>query len=148
MTKTLAAIDPDPALYGAETMEHHVAQSLWEQHMAMGWIGAFSLVALGLAAVGLYAAIAHSTARRVREVGIRTATGATSGAVSRLVAKEGMRLALAGLAAGLPVALGLSKMLRADLAANSARDPVTYLGAGLVLAVASRVDPVEALWAE
>jgi hypothetical protein len=78
-------IDPDVPIYDLETMAEHTAESLWQQRTAAGWIGAFSLIAVILAGVGLYAVIAQSVAQRTREVGIRMALGAAPGSVSRLV---------------------------------------------------------------
>jgi predicted permease len=105
LNRAVAAVDPDLALFAPETMEEHVAQSLWSQRMAMAWIGILSLLALGLTAVGLYGVIAQWVAQRKQEVGIRMALGSAPGAISRLFWKEGMGLCAAGVGIAFPVAL-------------------------------------------
>lgn len=93
-------------------MAAHTADSLWQQRTAASWIGAFSLMALILAAVGLYGVIAQSVAQSTRELGIRMGLGATPASVSRLVLREGMALALVGAALGVPAAVASERIMR------------------------------------
>lgn len=151
------SIDRDVPIYHPETMAAHAAESLWQQRMAAEWIGAFSLLALILAGVGLYAVIAQSVAQRTREFGIRMALGAPSGAVLRKVILDGMTLTLVGAAAGIPAAFAASRILRRLLACGTPADVPTLIASGVVLAVvmlaacwiparrAARVDPLIAL---
>ena len=152
---TVKGIDKDLAVYGGETMSRHIAASLWQERMAAIWIGGFSLLALVLAAVGLYGVIAQSVAQRTRELGIRVALGAAPSSVASLVVKEGMLLVLAGLALGAPATLALSSVLPGGLKAPSTFAVV----AGVLCAVmavacwvparrAAGVDPIEALRAD
>jgi predicted permease len=151
------SVDKDVPLYRPETMAVHTAESLWQQRTAASWIGAFSLLALILAAVGLYGVIAQSVAQRTRELGIRMALGAAPRSVSRLVIREGMTLALIGTSIGLPSALVSEGIIRRLLAGIGGTDVPMLLAIGMVLAIvmlaaswiparrAAKVDPLVAL---
>ena len=154
---SVKAVDPDLAVYAPETMREHMDGSLWQQRMAATWIGAFSLLALALAAIGLYGVVAQSVAQRKREIGIRVALGAAPGSVSRLMIREGMRLVVLGLAVGIPAAMGIATVLRRAIEGINDAGALSYFAtaAALVLVMlaacwlparrASRVDPLEAL---
>jgi putative ABC transport system permease protein len=120
-------------------------------------LGAFGVLALLLAAVGLYGVIAYSVSRRTREVGIRIALGAERSQVLRMVLFQGGRLALIGIVLGAAGAAGAARLLESLLYGVSGFDPLAYgAAAGVLLLVASmanlvpamtaaRVDPVRAL---
>jgi ABC-type antimicrobial peptide transport system permease subunit len=130
---------------------------LWQQRTAASWIGAFSLLALMLAAVGLYGVIAQSVAQRTRELGIRMALGAAPKSVARLVLREGMTLAVMGTALGVPAALAAERMMRRMMEGIGGTDISILIGVGVLLSVvtlaacwiparrAARVDPLVAL---
>ncbi len=153
-------VDHDVPIFNAETMADHVASSLWQQRMAANWIAAFSLLAMALAAVGLYSVVAQAVAQRTREVGIRMALGARPEAVTREIAGEGMRIALYGVMAGIPAALGFHKILRGMIEGIGASGipgfaaTSVFLAAILLIACwiparrAARIDPIEALRCE
>jgi predicted permease len=155
--RAVAATDKSVALFDAQTGAQHSADSLWQQRMAATWIGAFSLMALLAAVVGLYAVIAQSAAQRTREVGIRMALGANSRSVAALVIKQGMMLALAGISVGVPAAIGFNSLVRRYLAGIDGRDTRALAAISLLLALvmlgacwiparrAMRIDPMEAL---
>jgi ABC-type antimicrobial peptide transport system permease subunit len=117
----------------------------------------FALVALALAAVGVYGVIAYSVARRTRELGIRAALGAAPGDLVRDVVLGGVQLAAIGIAAGCVGAMLAGRLLTSMLYGLTPRDPATLAGAVAVLALvaivacwlparrASRIDPVAAL---
>lgn len=92
----------------AQTDPEHSFDSLWQQRLAAQWIGAFSVMALLLASVGLYAIVAQSVTQRTREVGIRLALGADRGSVAASVIKHGMLPSLAGIAIGFPAVIGFN----------------------------------------
>jgi putative ABC transport system permease protein len=156
----VAATDKNVAVYSAQTGPEHSADSLWQQRMAASWIGAFSCMALLLAAVGLYAVIAQSVAQRTREVGIRIALGVNPSSVATLVIKQGMLLALAGISIGVPAAIGFNRLVRRYLAGIEGRDPVSLIVISMLLVLvmlaacwaparrAARIDPMDALRSE
>jgi putative ABC transport system permease protein len=122
--------------------------------------GVFALVALLLAAVGVYGVLSYSVAQRTQEFGVRMAIGAERAQIMRLVLRGGMTWALTGIAIGLLGALVLSRVLGALLFEVGARDPMTYATVGATLALvamlaccipaarATRIDPMMALRAE
>ncbi len=117
----------------------------------------FALLALTLAAVGLYGVIAYATARRTNEIGVRMALGASRGLVTRMVLREALMLTAAGLAVGLPLALIVLRVTAARIAGVGGPDAVAFIGATAVMLVvavvaagvpalrASRIDPAVAL---
>jgi len=155
--RAVAAIDKNVAVYNAQTGPQHSADSLWQQRMAAGWIGTFSVMALLLAAVGLYAVIAQTVAQRTHEVGIRMALGASHRSVTGLIVKHGMSLAVAGLLLGLPAAIGFDRLVQGHLAgmngpwtASLAMIPalllaVMFAACWIPAARVSKVDPMNAL---
>jgi putative ABC transport system permease protein len=93
----------------------------------------FAAVALLLAAIGLYAVIAHSVSQRTKEIGIRIAIGAASHDIRRLIFREGMRPVVFGLLAGLTMSLAVNRILQAQLVGVSPYDPVTLATASTIL---------------
>jgi ABC-type antimicrobial peptide transport system permease subunit len=120
-------------------------------------LAAFALMALVLAAVGVYGVMAYSVAQRTREIGVRMALGATTESVLGLVLRQAIRLILVGVAAGLIAAAGLTRVLATLLYDIDALDPLTFGGTAVLLtgvaALASylparrgtRIAPIEAL---
>jgi ABC-type antimicrobial peptide transport system permease subunit len=156
----VAAAFPDVGVFNFVSLDREVRNSLWQSRLR-GWLlGFFSVVALTLAATGLYGAIAYGVAQRTREIGIRFALGATRGSVVRLVFGQGMRAVAIGLALGLGGALLVSRALNASLFGVSSNDLTSYGAACFLLALtagvasliparrASQVNPIEALRAE
>ncbi len=153
----VAALDKNLPVYAVETMQEHVTGSLWRERMAVDLISVFGLLALVLAAIGLYGVVAHSVAQRTREIGIRMALGAERGDVLKLVVGEGMVLAVLGVGVGVAAALPLTRLMSGLLYGVSWNDPLTFLSvaallAGVALAAsyfparrAAKVDPVVAL---
>jgi predicted permease len=150
-------IDARMPLYNVRTMEQHLTWAFWAQNMAAALATAFGLLALALAAVGLYGVVAYAAARRTHEIGIRVALGAQARDILRLVLGQGMALTLVGLGAGLVGAFALARLLSSLLYGISPGDPATYILVALLLAAvallaclvparrATKVDPMVAL---
>jgi predicted permease len=125
--------------------------------VAATFAGSFGLLAMLLAAVGIYGVVAYSTRQRAREIGIRMALGAEKGGIYSLVLGQGFRLTLAGLVVGTALAVAFTRVLKAQLFDVSETDAITFTSVGLLLAVvalvachvparrATRVDPMVAL---
>jgi ABC-type antimicrobial peptide transport system permease subunit len=144
-------------VFGARTMNEVLADSLSRQRFSMILLNAFALVALLLTSIGLYGVISYLVGQRTHELGIRLALGAQRGDVLRLVLSHGMKMALSGVALGLIVALGLTRLLAQMLYGVSATDPLTFAVITLLLTAvallacfvparrATQVDPLVAL---
>ena len=152
--------DPDLATASFTTMQQAFDESVAPRRFAASLLATFALLALLLAAVGLYGVLSITVAQRTREFGVRMALGAGAGDVRRMVLRQGAVLVLLGAAAGTLGALLLTRVLSAVLFGVRATDPVTFAGAVTVLLItglvatwlpalrATRVDPVRAIRAE
>lgn len=152
--------DPDLPVFGIRSMEDVVSQSLAQRRFQLQVIGAFALVALLLAAMGIYGVTAFWVSQRIHEIGIRIALGADGSSVVGMVVRQGLYLTMWGVGAGLAGALPLARVLRSLLFGTTTFDPVTFVGISLLLAAAAlvasyiparratQVDPVVALRAE
>ncbi len=146
LRQALLAMEPNLVLLTSQPLEASLAASLFPARAAAVLVGVFGLLALVLAAVGLYGVVAYSVARRTREIGIRMAIGAEPVAVLRLVLGQGLAMAAIGVAAGGTIALWATKLLAGSLYGVATTDPVTYLGAAaLLLAVSAAANGVPAL---
>jgi putative ABC transport system permease protein len=125
--------DPDQALSQVRTLPGVVEDSLARRRLAARVLGLFAGVALLLAALGVYGILSYSVSRRSREIGVRMALGARRADVFGLVLRQGLLLTVAGLGAGLLLALALTRVLASQLYGLSARDPVTYIAVGALL---------------
>jgi putative ABC transport system permease protein len=138
-------------------MQHLVAASATERRFAMILFEAFAFVALVLAAAGIYGVLAGSVAERTREIGVRSALGASRGSILALVLRQGMILTGLGVAIGLAGAVAAGRAIAAMLFGVGPGDPVTFVGMALLLAFvallacyfparrAANVEPMEAL---
>jgi predicted permease len=129
----VAEIDPELAPNNVQTLESVVTGSVARPRFAASVLGAFGLSALVLAVVGVYGVLSYAMTRRRRELAVRMALGARPGQVSRLVMGSGLRLAAAGVALGLVVAVAGGRVLAALLYEVSPTDPATLAAVGLTL---------------
>ena len=160
VTRTLAEVDPNLTIVSVRTMEEQVAMSFNQERAVASLAGLFGIVALLLAAVGLYGVTAYSVARRTNEIGIRMALGADRGRVVDLVVRHAFRRVGVGLLLGLPLAIGAGRLIAAQLYGVSFWDPLALsvasgalaacaLVAALIPAVqAASISPMRALSAE
>lgn len=155
--RALAQVDPQLGFFAIRTMPELLASTLARRRFDLWLLAGFAATALLLAAVGLYGLIAYSVAQRTREIGIRMALGADAPLVRRLVIREGLELAAAGMAAGLVLAAALTRFLQSQLFDVGALDPIAYAAVLVLFTViagvaswvparrATRVDPMTAL---
>jgi predicted permease len=155
--RELANIDPDQPIYNARTMEQVVGQSIADRRFVLILLGAFSLLALLLASIGIYGVMSYSVAQRTQEIGVRMALGAARTQVFRMMITGAARLALAGIVLGVVGALALTRLMTAFLFGVSPSDPLTFLLISAFLAAiallsscipvrrAMKVDPIAAL---
>jgi putative ABC transport system permease protein len=154
------AVDRDQPIFNVRTMEEKLASTIAPRRFSMILLSAFAGLALVLAMVGIYAAMYSAVAQRTNEIGIRMALGARGGDVLRMIAGDGARLAILGLAMGLAGAWGATRLLKSMLFNVTPTDPWTFsavaaalfliaMGACLLPARrAMKVDPIVALRAE
>ena len=157
LREQVRAVDPNLPIFGEQTMENVVSDSLAQRKFAMQVVGLFGLLAMLLAGIGIYGVMAYSVSQRTREIGIRVALGASKGAILRWVFAQGMTLIVVGVAVGLVGAFALTRLLRSLLFGVAATDLVTYVGLATLLAMvallacyiparrATKVDPLVAL---
>jgi putative ABC transport system permease protein len=153
----VAALNKDQAVFNVRTMEQTVAQSVAARRFSMLLLTVFAIVALALASLGIYGLMSYAVAQRTREIGVRMALGAQSGAVLKLVIRQGMKLAFIGVAIGLAASLALTRTMKTLLFGVSTTDPLTFAGITLLLTFvallacfiparrATKVDPIIAL---
>jgi predicted permease len=160
MQREMRSLDPTLPLYGLKTLKDHMKIPLFPAKIAAGALGSFGVLALVLAAVGIYGVMSYVVAGRTREIGLRMALGAQTANVRRLILRQGMSLALIGSVIGLAIAFATTRLLKSVLYGVDAMDPITFAGVTILLGTvallacwipalrASRVDPMVALRAE
>jgi putative ABC transport system permease protein len=155
--KALAEIDPNQPIMNVMTMEDVLAASLGDSRFYMQLLGIFAGVAVLLAAVGIYGVMSYSVSERTHEIGIRMALGAHRAHVLGLIARLWLKLTFIGVAIGMALAFGVTRLISSFLFGVKPTDPLTYVAVAIGLAVvallacyiparrAMRVDPLVAL---
>jgi putative ABC transport system permease protein len=150
-------IDPALPIFGMQTMSDTVADSLVRPRFLSLLLGAFSAIALALAAVGIYGVMAYSVSQRTQEIGVRVALGARSTDVMKMILGQGTKLAAVGVGIGLAGAFALTRVMSTLLFEVSVTDPATFAAVVALLAIvallacyiparrAAKVDPLIAL---
>jgi predicted permease len=137
ITRTLSELDPNLTITSIRTMQQQVDYRFEGERAVAGLAGLFGLVALLLAAIGLYGVTAYTVAQRTQEIGIRMALGADRKKVVRLVLAGAGRRVLAGLVLGVPLAIGAGRLISSQLYGVSIWDPLALTTAAGSLAVAA-----------
>ena len=155
--KAVQRYDSREIIYGVQTLDSVIAGSLAARSVTMMLLGGFAALALVLACVGIYGVISFVVGQRTHEIGLRMALGAQRRDVVQLVLVEGAKPALAGIAAGVAAAFGLTRLMANELFGVTPQDPLTYATVAILLAAvallacylparrAVRVDPMVAL---
>ena len=157
MRTIVRALAPGAVVTNLQTMDDLVGQAVARPRFHAWLLGSLAGLAVLLALVGIYAVMSYAVAERRHEMGVRIAVGAGTRDILALVLRSALRLALVGLAIGLPVAFVVSRTLRALLYGTAPSDPRSYAASGAILLTlslaaalmpairAARVDPVHAL---
>jgi putative ABC transport system permease protein len=156
----MQSVDSEQPIYGIRMMEELVAGALAPARFTLLLLLIFAGAAAALALVGIYGVMSHAVVQRTHEIGVRMALGARAGDVLRLVIRQGVKLAVMGVASGLGMALLLTRLMRELLFGVSATDPLTFALIALLLILvaslacyiparrATKVDPLVALRCE
>ena len=137
LTRTLAELDPNLTIISVRTMEQQVALSFDQERAVASLAGLFGIVALLLAAVGVYGVTAYTVAQRTNEIGIRMALGADRAKVVQLVLHGAFKRVVVGLVLGLPLAIGAGRLISAQLYGVSSWDPFALTMAASALAISA-----------
>ncbi len=156
----VGSLDPNLPVYDARTLNEHMQVAVFAQRMAANLLGAMGVLALLLAAIGLYGVMAYAVSQRTQEMGIRLALGASPNALLNMIVGQGMKMTMVGLTIGLAVAVaafGSIGAVRTLLPGISPLDPLTFIAVPAILAAvaflttwiparrAGKVDPLVAL---
>ncbi len=153
----VASVDPNLPLLSVSTISEDVSRMMGNDQLSASLTGIFALLALLLAAIGLYGVMSYNVAQRTNEIGVRLALGAQRENVLWIILREALLLLSAGVVLGLPLSLAAARFLRQQLFGLKANDPLTYAGALIVVSSvvilsswlparrAAAISPVDAL---
>jgi predicted permease len=157
LRKRLLAFDSGLVVYDASTMDRVLSDSIAAKRFSMTLLAAFAVIALLLAAIGIYGVLSYLVGQRTREIGVRMALGARPLDVLRMVLADGARMTVIGICIGLVAALGLTRLMASMLFGVKPTDPLTFAAVAVILGAialvacfvpaqrAMRVDPMVAL---
>ncbi|MCI0489238.1 MAG: ABC transporter permease [Blastocatellia bacterium] len=157
MRAAVRRLDPQQPIYSTSSMKEMISKSLAQERFNALLLSTFAMLALGLAAIGIYGVISYSVSERTQEIGIRMALGASRQNILKMVIGQGLLLTIIGLGIGLAAALTLTRYIESLLFGVSATDPLTLAAISILLAAtsllacyvparrATRVDPMIAL---
>jgi predicted permease len=137
VTAAIRSVDREQPVTDVATMQTLVDREATGILYVAGMLGVFGVLALGLAAIGVYGMMAYLVNEQTHEIGIRMALGASQGSVLQMVFRRGLTMALGGIAFGIAMAYGVARLLASLLWGVSASDPITFAGIPLVLAAAA-----------
>jgi putative ABC transport system permease protein len=139
LEETVRSIDKELPVFNTRSMDELMGNAVAQQRLTMALLGGFALLALVLAAVGIYGVMSYAVTQRTHEIGIRLAMGARPGHVIKLVIGQGMRLALVGIGIGLAASFGLTRIMANLLFGVSATDGFTFGGVALLLVIVALI---------
>ena len=157
VTAAIRAVDPEQPITGMETLAKAIHDGVIGLNYMAVLMGIFGAIALLLSAIGVYGVMAYLVSEQTHEIGIRMALGAPGAGMLRMVLGRGLLTTLAGIAVGLPLAFGFSRLMGSLIYGVTANDPVSFLGIPLALLAAAalaiyvparramKIDPVIAL---
>ena len=160
LRRLVYTLDPAIAVFNQETMDTHIRSAYFLPRLAATLFGIMGFIGLVLASVGLYGVMSYSVSRRTHEIGIRMALGAQAHAVSRMVLRQGLRLAIVAIVLGWPAAWFLAKLSSSFLYGVAPHDALTFAAVPVMLVAialiacwiparrAASVDPMETLRTE
>jgi predicted permease len=131
--KAVSAFDPGAVVYAVETMNEVLANSMAARRLSMILLAAFAALALALSCIGMYGVLSYLAGERTREIGVRMALGAQRRDIQRLILGQGAKMALAGVALGIFLALALTHLMSSQLFGITPHDPLTFAGVALIL---------------
>ncbi|HKP85852.1 MAG TPA: ABC transporter permease, partial [Blastocatellia bacterium] len=155
--REILAVDKDQPVYDVRTMEQLLSESVSSRKFSMLLLALFAVVAMILAAVGIYGVMSYSVTQRTHEIGIRMALGAQPGDVLKMIVRQGMAVVIAGVVLGVAASFALTRLMESMLFGVGSADPVTFVVVPLVLTAvamaacllpalrATKVDPMVAL---
>jgi putative ABC transport system permease protein len=133
LRSAVSSLDPEMAVFNARTLDREVAELVAGPRFSATALGLFALVALVMAAVGVYGVMAYSAGQRTKEIGVHMALGATRAQVLRVIARDGLLVVAAGLCAGLVTAVWLARSLTGLLHEVAPADPVALVSVSALL---------------
>lgn len=139
LSSAVLSIDNDQPVASLQTMDQIVSTSISNRRLTLLLLGIFAGIALALASIGIYSVMAYSVTQRTREIGLRMALGAQGRDVMKLVIREGMIMALIGVAIGLGGAFALTRLMTSLLFGVSATDPTVFAGIAVTLAAVALI---------
>lgn len=157
LRQQVQAVDPNLPIFGVQSLEDIVSDSLGQRRFAMQMLGLFGLVALLLAAIGIYGVMSYTVTQRTHEIGIRLALGAQARDVLKMVVRQGLTLAVIGVVIGLAGSFALTRLMSNLLFGVRATDPLTFALIAILLTIvallacylparrATKVDPLVVL---
>ena len=160
LRETIASLNRTVVVAEVQTMDDVVSGANARPRFTLVLLATFAVVALVLAAVGIYGVISYAVSRRTHEIGVRIALGASPVTVVRLIIAQGMRVVAVGVVAGVAGALAVTRLMSNLMYGVTVRDPVTYIGVALLLSAvallasyiparrATRIDPLVAMRTE
>jgi putative ABC transport system permease protein len=137
LVKEVRAIDPEVVASQVRPLDQYLVDAVAPRRFSLSLMAAFALAALTLAVTGIYAVVLYSVSQRAREIGIRVALGASRSSIVRLVMGHGLRFVSIGLAVGMAMAVGVTRLLSTTLFGLAVTDAVTYGQVALVVAAVS-----------